>query len=250
MADNDGMRIYISKGSAVAQVEQPSAADPTKAERYTVNTKTLGKLLMGLEGGVVEEIAWVDLLGASSPGVAISVQKHRAIAVVSFPARIRTVQHTLPNDQGRRQTREVVFPLPPTVWIMAFAADRTTLTNAWLWCSETRVTSMKAPTPCWVFPYGNAHAGSGNVCWGNVTLRGLSLEDPLGVDNLFFGTGFNDHLLDLTVLKTADGGNFESLRECIDYVHASRVEGAPQVTHTTGWRTPFATWVGTTLGAR
>lgn len=182
------MIITVPEGGGICRVDQPTPSGGR--EIYLCAPQTIGRLLANLDEkeGVVGQ-KWFDLLGATTPGIAVGWRAKDTFLLLSFPARVKTVKATLSD------TSEVAVPynLPPTTWMVRFNAEDV-LTSSFLWVSPTSPRSVQDTLQVAPSPWGNVHP-SGAVCWGNVSTRPLKPTDPIAIDNLFWGTGFNNHLV-------------------------------------------------------
>ncbi len=206
--------ITIPSTGGVARVEQPSANGRGR-EVFHVSTQTVGRLIAGLESEGLSGVKWVDLLGATTPGIALTYRRNALVLIVSFPARMKTVRHQSvdPRTGEAGKVQNVNFHLPPTVWVLKYAQPADTLANSWIMATSVQIRSITDQALCQNFPFGNSFQPAANVCWGNVPTTGLTSQDPLAADNLFFATGFNDHLVNLDRFTKPDGGAFGGVRE-------------------------------------
>jgi hypothetical protein len=180
--------ITIPETGGICRVDQPSPGGGR--EIFLCAPQTVGKLLANLEDREhVQSQKWLDLLGISTPGVAIGWRAKNTYLVLAFPARVKTVKA----DVGNGTPVQVPYNLPPTVWMLGFNAEDT-LASSYLWIAAAMPRSVRDEVRVVPSPYGNVHPG-GAVCWGNVATRPLSPTDPVAADNLFWGTGFNNHLV-------------------------------------------------------
>src|SRR5687767_7833127 len=174
--------ITIPPSGGICRVEMPASAGGAGREVYQVTPQTLGRMLTGLEGDG-GDVRWVDLLGATTPGIALCQRRNGLYMILAFPSRIKHVRHNRANAAINGGL--VPFNLPPTAWVLQFDATRENLQNSWIFSTVSRVTSVTDMTLTRHFPFGNSHPG-GAVCWGNVTLTVLTSRDPVAADNLFF----------------------------------------------------------------
>ncbi|HYE79871.1 MAG TPA: hypothetical protein VEI97_17950, partial [bacterium] len=238
--------LILPNQGSVVRVNVP-AAQGRGREIFQCAPQTVGRLMAGLESQAAGSTKWIDLLAASTPGVAIAYRRGSLWMAMTFPERVKTVKHTLPTRaEGDGTPRDVNFHLPPTAWILQFSLPQELLSGAWLFATPTRVTSVTDTTSAQVFPFGNAHDGSGAICWGNVATGHLTAQDPVAIDNLFFATGFNDHLFHAGSLRKPNGEPFGSVR---DYVTWQRRNTATAPVLVAGG-SPWARILQRTVGGR
>jgi hypothetical protein len=174
-----------------------------RRETHLMSTERIGKLLANMEPAETTDntSGWIDLLAVATPGIALRVQKGQTTLVLTLPARTKTLRQNQTNVLGTLddQPRLIEFPiaLPPSTWVLRYGKDGK-LRYANFFLSDTLVRSVADTTPCRIFPLGNSYSGHGGICWGNVNIGALRVEDPLAVDNLFFATPFNQDLISLT----------------------------------------------------
>ena len=199
MAAGD-VRVTLPATGGVCRVEIPTEAGGP--ETFLCSYATIGRLLIQAapEAPTPVSTDWVDLLAASTPGVAVqSLAKPRRI-VLAFPARQRVMTFPPPGDDDDEidddeiRDAEYTMWLPPMVWVLNYQLPRDVLTSAAVFCTPVRVASVRDQTLVSPFPFGNVYAEHGRVCWGAVTISTLSSRDPVAVDNLFFGSRFNGDL--------------------------------------------------------
>jgi hypothetical protein len=175
----------------------------TRRETHLMSTERIGKLLANMEPAETAEntSGWIDLLAVATPGIALRVQKGQTTLVLTLPARTKTLHQNQTNVLGNLDDRPrlIDFPiaLPPSTWVLRYGKDGK-LRYANFFLSDTLVRSVVDTTPCRIFPLGNSYSGHGAICWGNVNIGALRVEDPLAVDNLFFATPFNQDLISIT----------------------------------------------------
>lgn len=201
-AANTDLVITVPQTGKVARVEQPGPNGGR--EVFHLSTSTAGRLLAGLESEGLAGAKWMDLLGTL--GVAFAYRRNALVMVISLPARVKQVKHA-------SVARPINFHLPPTVWVLKYAQPADSLAGSYLFCTETQVRSVNDTVQCQTFPFGNSFTPAGNICWGNVVTGNLSSQDPMATDNLFFATGFNDHLVRLDRFTKPGGGAFGSVAE-------------------------------------
>lgn len=169
---------------------------------FSMSPKKVGQLLAGIAEEAPERPQeWLDLLGVSKDvGIAVQYQKDTTRLIVAFPPRTRTISQDL--SRYARTAEEaratITLGLPATVWVMRFNTLTGRLTASWLLCTLQTVTSVRDTVLAMASPYGNTHDPLGAICWGNVSTAALRADDPIAVDNLFWATGFNDHIVRMT----------------------------------------------------
>lgn len=197
------------------QITVPAAGGPCRVvginpangvkQTWLIAPKKMGQILAAMEEeGEDKPQEWLDLLGATNPGIALQYHKDLTRILLSFPERVKTVSqdYTRYAHGDERVTKhQVELALPPTLWHMAFEGRTGRLTAAHLLGCTTQVRSVRDTSPVLALPYGNTHDPLGAICWGTVSTAHLRAEDPLAVDNLFFATGFNDHITRLHLFR-------------------------------------------------
>lgn len=188
MSDSDVV-IRLDQFDGPLQVQIPEQGGHAL---YYCTPRQLGEILGQVENTVVGA-PWIDLLGATTPGVALQTTGNRKVRIVmSFPERR---QQMMVGEDDQR-----LITIPPVVWLTEWHMDTTHLERAFLWVSEARIVTISAITRVMAWPFGNVY-DHGAVCWGQVPVRHLTYTDPTAVDVLFFTTPFNDDLLNAQVVE-------------------------------------------------
>lgn len=186
--------ITIPAGGGIARVEQPGPRGIGR-EVWSCAPQTIGRLLAGLENDSSSgNRRWVDLLAAGNPGLALSQKGQESAILLAFPARTKQVKQLHSGGRGGAAIDDATFHLPPTIWVLRFNS-KDMLAGSWLFMAPNRPSGVGDELQVMASPFGNAYHPHGAICWGNVTTSNLRVGDPLAVDNLFWGTGFNTHLV-------------------------------------------------------
>ena len=135
-------------------------------------------------------IQWMDFL--STHGIAIGQRGATVIAVMVYPAKMRTVQwRAISSGQEPLQSLDTTFP---PLLILTQTVDAT-LVKSFMYVirpGKDRSLTVTRSDPCLApFPYGNVHT-SGKICWGTVATNGII--HPSDMEDLFFKSGFNGDL--------------------------------------------------------
>lgn len=200
--------ITIPAAGGAARVEVPGGRGGRDV--FFCAPNVVGQLLANIEEGAgLSRTTWIDLLGATTPGIAISRGggRNAVWTVLAFPARQKQVRHV--------DYAQLTWNLPPTTWVVKWNTAGGHVTS-WLFAGPTRITSVTDTQRVVAFPFGNVY-DHGQVCWGNVVLTTLNISDPLAIDNVFFASRFNHDLVALRVFMVnghhpdADGGWLDDL---------------------------------------